>query len=643
MTGVPPPPVAVFTPTLPGARHVAGYVYEVLPSPIDASSSLHERPSGISNSLGNVGGSRDTIIPQASFEATGEFSAGRKRSATGDAPGSPRKGIEPITPSQPAPSYRPSLQAPFFAMPGAPPHPTTPPRSAHSHLNVAPVSSPITSNPLLHRPAGPGVTSPSSRRSRVDNNTWAAAHGSPSSRRSCVSNTAWAAAQGLLPISNAFQAPGYAPAPDVGAASYSIRAPHSECPRPTGQCVDSPGREMHVPASAHLASTQPCLAPNSLFGRALSALSSLEGRMPLFAETCLHGSVSNARGSGLRDSPPFRLPSSHIPAMHDPAIPHHDLPSSHPLPLPAGTQTHPVLNADLIAAIAAALGSSASFSPASALPAEPLHQFFSCTITNATSELPIAVIKELRGGFKNYIPLSLCTHKACSNATQATDMFDTEIGMNERGEIWLKQKTLTPAKDHYMSTDDFMEICENFTRGLRKYLILGDDTQPGGQWALACASMFRDFFSVIASRPDYTQDWPSYRGYIIELYTSWYKIKNLIPSLLEQLQPMSNPTSQGHCMHNASFGGGSASGSRGRGRPSAVSNNHRGGYHQQSFLNQAVPSAQCYLCSKPHPHRDHQGSAKRLTTNEHGKWIDHHLGNKIPLMLLVWRSLPWFC
>lgn len=92
----------------------------------------------------------------------------------------------------------------------------------------------------------------------------------------------------------------------------------------------------------------------------------------------------------------------------------------------------------------------------------PSQEYFSETITNSTSELPITVIKELKGGFKNYIPLALCTHKACSNAMRATDLFDTEFGLNEKGEIKLKQKTLTAVKDHYLTTDDFTEIQENF-------------------------------------------------------------------------------------------------------------------------------------------------------------------------------------
>jgi hypothetical protein len=75
--------------------------------------------------------------------------------------------------------------------------------------------------------------------------------------------------------------------------------------------------------------------------------------------------------------------------------------------------------------------------------------------------------------------------------------------------------------------------------------------------------MFTDFFHIIAARPDYTQDWPSYRGYIIEAYTSWvgrrdnkyglifneqafhiYKMKNLVPMILKQLRlPANGPTS----------------------------------------------------------------------------------------------------
>jgi uncharacterized membrane protein YgcG len=220
---------------------------------------------------------------------------------------------------------------------------------------------------------------------------------------------------------------------------------------------------------------------------------------------------------------------------------------------------HPVVNAELVAAIMAILGAGGAI-PAtipvtgSSTPPQP-GEYFTATITNTTSDLPITMIKELKGGFKNYIPLSLCTHKACSNTTRATDLFDTEIGLNEKGQIKLKQKMLTAAKDHYLTTDDFMEIRENFVRGMHRHLVLRDDSEANSLKVARCASMFADFFSMIAARPDFTLDWSSYRGYIIETYTSWvgqrnnsyglifnesifhqYKMKNLIPSMLEHLK-----------------------------------------------------------------------------------------------------------
>ena len=131
---------------------------------------------------------------------------------------------------------------------------------------------------------------------------------------------------------------------------------------------------------------------------------------------------------------------------------------------------------DVVAAIARALGHNNDNQPqGTAVPSQPLapmRKYFSKAITNATSDLPISVIKELKVGFKNYIPLALCTHKACVNATRMTDTYDTEIGWTDKGEMRLKQKSMSAAKDHYLTTNDFTEIRENFVRGMRKYLVM---------------------------------------------------------------------------------------------------------------------------------------------------------------------------
>jgi hypothetical protein len=209
---------------------------------------------------------------------------------------------------------------------------------------------------------------------------------------------------------------------------------------------------------------------------------------------------------------------------------------------------------------------------------------------------------------------------------------------------------MTAARDHYLTTDDFTEVRENFVRGMRKYLVMGEDTGPGGVQATDCGDMFAEFFSVIATRPDYTLDWPSYRGYIIESYTSWvgrrddsyglifdehlfykHKMSNLVPVLLEQLrQPASGSGSLIHARGSAGLRG------RGRGFQTAyTSTSNRGGYQPtgatNSFLGQTQTSttSKCYLCGGQYFHRDHQGTAVRLAINEQGKWVDKQLGGKI--------------
>jgi hypothetical protein len=258
------------------------------------------------------------------------------------------------------------------------------------------------------------------------------------------------------------------------------------------------------------------------------------------------------------------------------------------------------------------------------------------------------VIRELKAGFKNYIPLALCTHKACSSATRTSEPFDSEIGWTDKGEMRLKQRSMTAAKDHYLTTDDFTEIRENFIRGMRKYLVMDDHAGAVGSGriiASECVDMFAEFFSVIAARPDYTQDWAAYRGYIIESYTSWvgrrddsyglifdeqlfykHKMTHLVPVLLEQLrQPF---------VGNGGTAGRGGPGIRGRGRGLPGSYPPRGGFHPQTFPpsfqpQQSTTAFRCYLCGGAHSHKEHQGAATRLVVNEQGKWVDKLLGSKI--------------
>ena len=171
---------------------------------------------------------------------------------------------------------------------------------------------------------------------------------------------------------------------------------------------------------------------------------------------------------------------------------------------------------------------------------------------------------------------------------------------------------------------------------------MGDDIEPGGERATDCADSFSEFFSTITVRPDYTLDLPLYRGYIIETYTSWvsrqgdeyglifneqlfhkYKMRNLVPTILEQLK-----------QSNSRSSGPTAIGNRGRGRGFQSGGNPsygRGGLpYSPSFRppQQSTPF-RCFLCGEAHSHKEHQGEARQLVANEQGKWVDKLLGNRI--------------
>jgi len=168
-------------------------------------------------------------------------------------------------------------------------------------------------------------------------------------------------------------------------------------------------------------------------------------------------------------------------------------------------------------------------------------------------------------------------------------------------------------------------------------------------------------------------DWPSYRGYIIETYTSWvgqrddlfglifdeslfckYKMNNLSPLIIKQMKHMGSTLSNrggssstggssftggsGFARGGSFVGGSGYAGAWGRGcgvYSGGPYNFVCGGSHPPFFPPSFHPhqlstaTLKCYLCVDPHYHKDHQGSARWLVLNEQGKWINKALGNGI--------------
>ncbi|KAF8810200.1 hypothetical protein BYT27DRAFT_7092855 [Phlegmacium glaucopus] len=215
----------------PGTRRA---VSNALPSLVEASPSLHAPSPSLraqfaapSDPTGNAGDFRGIDIPQVSLEPARSNFGGRKCSATSDAHRLPRQARGPSAYRSPSPSH---FRPPAHVLPSVHPNPTTPPRSIQSQcsaVNVAPLSSPIDSNPLLQSRLDPSIHTPSPAR-RLS-----------TSFHTRDSNAAWAAAEGLLPICDAFKAPGYVPAHIVGGISYNVHSPRSERSRPVGSATDN--------------------------------------------------------------------------------------------------------------------------------------------------------------------------------------------------------------------------------------------------------------------------------------------------------------------------------------------------------------------------------------------------------------------
>jgi hypothetical protein len=293
---------------------------------------------------------------------------------------------------------------------------------------------------------------------------------------------------------------------------------------------------------------------------------------------------------------------------------------------------------------------------------------FTRAITTTSNELAPNMIKLLEAGFKTYIPLSSCTHKACRLASRSVEAFDSEISMNEKGEIKLKHKALNAALDHQMTTDDFSQVRENLIPAIRKHLILAGETAKGAPSAIACAEMFATFFTNIATRPDWTEDWMVYRGYLIDTYSSWisrsdnsfgmffteqayakYQLKTLVPNIQNIVRhQLDNPNDNGSrpsYAYDTSNRGmkGISSASRGRSRGTRYNGTRAtGSYQSHSFRDSTRPSGplRCFLCGDAHFHKDHQGKAKRLVL-ENGNWVDKALGGRT--VCISFNSSPYGC
>ncbi|KAF8229606.1 hypothetical protein L208DRAFT_1401928, partial [Tricholoma matsutake] len=592
----------------PRMKPSVGYKYQVLQPVLEGSRKISRQSGRPTDPFENAGGSRDTTTTQASSKVGMAAMTGCKRSVTNDTPGSldrrqnpahlasaadfsPMHFKEPQSDGllgawlEAAPQNRHNVVAEEVGNQDDGGDPTSPMAvdlnpvfKGTGKAITTPNLTPISHNPLLHEST------------RVKTHMFSPEKHQSDTYYTCDPNAAWLAAEGLMPLADSFRAAGFVPAQIGGGVSYKVHSPKSQHASAEAlslgkklfvEYMGDPHNQDHIISmtSTHMGSHKATQA--HMYTPCMHTFQASAQTVHTHAATPTHNDQAEKHAYSKTQTTPHlcKLAQGSRP-MHSIAQTPADASSTQ-----ASNQTptsHPMLHAEILAALSSALGlgsmTQMTQMTSSGAP-QPARKYFSQMITNAMSKLPITIIKELKGGFKNYIPLALCTHKACANATRATETLDTEVGFNEKGEMRLKQRYFSAVRDHYLTTDNFTKIHENFIWGMRKYLVLGDDSEPGGGMASDCADMFQEFFSVIAARLDFTLDWP-YRGYIIETYTSWvswrddlfglifnkglfykYKMSNFGPLIVEQMKhvgSMLNNRGSSGSTGSSSFAGGNS-------------------------------------------------------------------------------------
>jgi hypothetical protein len=198
----------------------------VLPPVVEETAGLSRHIGGPAGSFGNADGFRDIATPQVDPEAPNDIPVGRKRSATGTAPGTPgtpRRGRNPARRASAA-DFSPT----HFVKPQSDvPIPQEGALEDHHDLALAMRTTPTRSRTQMSTLLSLNPLLQTRRNNDTVTHTPLPTNSQSHRYRTSDANVAWAAVEGLVPIPKGFAAPGYVPA-IVGGMSFEVRTPGSQ-------------------------------------------------------------------------------------------------------------------------------------------------------------------------------------------------------------------------------------------------------------------------------------------------------------------------------------------------------------------------------------------------------------------------------
>ncbi|KAF5373349.1 hypothetical protein D9615_007467 [Tricholomella constricta] len=129
---------------------------------------------------------------------------------------------------------------------------------------------------------------------------------------------------------------------------------------------------------------------------------------------------------------------------------------------------------------------------------------------------PDRVVRILRGGWQEYIPLDALTNEACRSASFAPQrQDDASIALNAGGRLQLRSSALDCSRELKIPILGWMQATRNFVDAIKYHYHCPTDHRPGGVGARRIASAFKGHYRIILRRPDFESNFLTYVEYDI--------------------------------------------------------------------------------------------------------------------------------
>ncbi|KAF5383112.1 hypothetical protein D9615_004838 [Tricholomella constricta] len=155
-----------------------------------------------------------------------------------------------------------------------------------------------------------------------------------------------------------------------------------------------------------------------------------------------------------------------------------------------------------------------SFSPGDSL-GNPSHApDFSAELNANEIVTPDRIVRILRGGWLDYIPLDSLTNDACRSASFAPLLQDdAAIALQAGGRLHVRSSALDCSRELRIPILGWMQATRNFVEAIRYHYHSASDRSPGGPSARRIAASFKAHYKLIMRRPDFESNFATYVEY----------------------------------------------------------------------------------------------------------------------------------